>query len=140
MHCMRRGSHPPYPPFARGESWRRLVFFPPLRRGDTGEFFECLCVTPGSASRRLKTALATFCVHLLREGHERPGLLVAGQNSRDPAAAPQGVVNCRRVRPGHAEYVVNAAADEALHQYVGTCSGHLPGAPKECLGIRMTRA
>jgi len=30
-----------------------------LRRGDTGGFFECLCVTPGSASRRLKTALSS---------------------------------------------------------------------------------
>ena len=70
--------------------------------------------------------------------HERPGLLVAGENSRDPAAAPQGVVNCRRVRPGHAEYVVNAAADEALHQYVGTCSGHLPGAPKKASAIKQS--
>ena len=72
MHCMRRGSHPPCPPFARGgqsttsflggggggESRRRLVFFPPLRRGDTGGCSSSASAfPPGSASRRLKTAL-----------------------------------------------------------------------------------
>jgi len=30
---MRRGSHPPCPPFARGESRRRLVLFPPCEGG-----------------------------------------------------------------------------------------------------------
>ena len=30
---MCRGSHPPYPPFARGDSRRRLVFFSPLAKG-----------------------------------------------------------------------------------------------------------
>src|SRR5208337_3299302 len=96
---MRRGSHPPYPPFARGGKVGAPLrkggkvgaplrkggkvgaplrkggkvgaplrkggkvggvwsFFPPLRRGDTGGFFECLCVAPGLASRRLKIALA----------------------------------------------------------------------------------
>src|SRR5271157_6155877 len=57
MHCIRRGSHPPYPPFARGEKSAASHLFPPLRRGETGGFFECLRVTPGSSSRRLKTAL-----------------------------------------------------------------------------------
>jgi len=42
-----------------GERRRRLVFFPPLRRGDTGGFFECLCAVPGSSSTRLKIALAS---------------------------------------------------------------------------------
>src|SRR5208337_3920893 len=45
---------PPTPPSQGGESRRRLVFFPPFARGDTGGFFECLCVAPGSPSRRLK--------------------------------------------------------------------------------------
>src|SRR5271157_5215827 len=54
---LRKGGKVATPPSQGGESRRRLVFFPPLRRGDTGGFFECLCVAPGSASRRLKTAL-----------------------------------------------------------------------------------
>src|SRR5271157_3062981 len=57
MHCMRRGFHPPTPPSQGGESRRRPVFFPPFARGDTGGFFECPCVAPGSAFRRLKITL-----------------------------------------------------------------------------------
>ena len=50
---------PPTPPSQGGESRRSLVFFSPLAKGgrDTGGFFECLCVAPSSASRRLKIAL-----------------------------------------------------------------------------------
>ena len=49
---------PPLPPLRKGgKSGRRLVFFPPLRRGDTGGFFECRRAAPSSSSRRLKTAL-----------------------------------------------------------------------------------
>src|SRR5208283_4489642 len=50
--CAAAFTPPPTPPSQGGENLRRLVFFPPLRRGDTGGFFECLCVAPGSASRR----------------------------------------------------------------------------------------
>ncbi len=52
-----RLSLPPYPPLPKGGNVGGICSFPPLRRGDTGGFFECLCVTPGSAYRRLKTAL-----------------------------------------------------------------------------------
>ena len=48
------------PKFARGGKSAASGLFSPLRRGDTGRFFECLCVAPGSASRRLKTALIFF--------------------------------------------------------------------------------
>src|SRR5271165_406248 len=48
---------PPLPPFARGGKSAASGLFPPLRRGgDTGVFFECLCVVPGSAFTRLKIA------------------------------------------------------------------------------------
>src|SRR5208283_899434 len=53
-------SPPLPPPFARGGKSAASGLFPPLRRGDTGGFFECLCVAPGSPSRRLKIALARF--------------------------------------------------------------------------------
>jgi hypothetical protein len=48
---------PPLPLLRKGGKLAASGLFPPLRRGDTGGFFECLCVAPGSASRRLKTAL-----------------------------------------------------------------------------------
>jgi len=48
---------PPYPPFARGGKTAASGLFPPLRRGDTGGCFECLCAVPGSSSTRLKIAL-----------------------------------------------------------------------------------
>jgi len=44
---MRRGSHPPHPPFAGGGKSTASGLFPPLRRGDKGGCFECLCVVPG---------------------------------------------------------------------------------------------
>ena len=50
---------PPHSPFARGKVGDSRLF-PPLRRGDTGGFFECLRIAPGSSSRRLKTALNRF--------------------------------------------------------------------------------
>ena len=57
---MRCGSYAPRAPLARGGKSAASGLFPPLRRGDTGGCFECLCVVPGSASTRLKTALATM--------------------------------------------------------------------------------
>ncbi len=62
MDCMRRGSHPPYPtPLRKGGKVGGIwAFFPPCERGTQGRGFECLCVTPGSASRRLKTALVNL--------------------------------------------------------------------------------
>src|SRR5208283_2327783 len=55
--CAAALTPPPAPPSQGGENLRRLVFFPPLRRGDTGGCFECLCAVPGSSSTRLKIAL-----------------------------------------------------------------------------------
>src|SRR5208283_2939175 len=57
--CAAALTPPPAPPSQGGENLRRLVFFPPLRRGDTGGCFECLCAVPGSSSTRLKIALAS---------------------------------------------------------------------------------
>ena len=49
---------PPLPPLRKGGKVGGVwSFFPPLRRGDTGGFFECPRVVPGSVSTRLKTAL-----------------------------------------------------------------------------------
>ena len=56
MHCMRRGSHPPYPTFARGGKVGVWSFSPLAKGGHRG----VLRVPPrctGSAPRRLKTAL-----------------------------------------------------------------------------------
>src|SRR5208283_5086285 len=55
--CAAALTPPPTPPSQGGENLRRLVFFPPLRRGETGGCFECLCAVPGSSSTRLKIAL-----------------------------------------------------------------------------------
>ena len=48
---------PPLPAPRKGGKSAASGLFPPLPRGDAGEFFECLRVAPGSASRRWKTAL-----------------------------------------------------------------------------------
>ena len=50
-------SHAPrLTPLRKGGKSATLVF-PLLRRGDTGGFFECLRIAPGSSSKRLKTDL-----------------------------------------------------------------------------------
>ncbi len=66
MHCMRRGSQPPYPPLRKGGKVGGVrSFFSQLAKGGhRGGFFECLCDAPGLASRRLKIALGplkTLC-------------------------------------------------------------------------------
>src|SRR5271157_5984813 len=81
---------PPLPPLRKGGRVGGVwSFFPPLRRGDTGGFFECLCVAPGLASRRLKIALADF---LLRRNTLFTELYscctLGGQSRHRPCAWP----------------------------------------------------
>ena len=51
-------AYPSLSPLHKGGKVGDSRLFPPLRRGDTGGFFECLRIAPGSSSRRLKTDLA----------------------------------------------------------------------------------
>ena len=51
---------PPTPPSQGGEKSAASRPFSPLRRGDAGGFFECLCVAPASAFTRLKIALLSL--------------------------------------------------------------------------------
>src|SRR5271157_3744307 len=56
LHAPRRS--PRLPPLRKGGKVGGVwSFFPPCEGGTQGGFFECLCVAPGSASRRLITAL-----------------------------------------------------------------------------------
>ena len=55
MPCV-RAAYTPQPALRKGGKSATLVF-PPLRRGDTGGFFECLRVASGPSRRRLKIAL-----------------------------------------------------------------------------------
>ena len=60
MHCMRCGSTPPVHPFARGGKSAASGLFPPCEGGTQGGASSASAVVPGSASTRLKTALATM--------------------------------------------------------------------------------
>ena len=51
-------------------------------------------------------------------GHECPGLLVAGQDRFDHFSPRQGVVDRRRMRPGHAKDMFDAVVCQSFHQSI----------------------